>query len=148
MNTVSPRFGHPNPELSDRAACPSPGGVVGEGPHSLTATPSAVPVHAMEDVMAERMRAIIRFGHTLEQDAVAPPQRLPELMRRKVVLAIEDLTMRPAADSAEESDRLHRTRIARARREIVQACAMGLAAIDRVDAELAALGAAASGNQP
>jgi hypothetical protein len=95
-----------------------------------------VPVGALELVMAERIRAIEKFGHTPEADRGARVEVLPARMRNMCVRAYEDLTMhRPAFDPA----RLHRERQKKMRhavKELVQACALGLAAIDRITYEL------------
>lgn len=133
-------FGHPNPDLP-----PSPGGdfsrpVCCQGQTTQPDTPATfagVPVAAMEAVMAERTRQITRFGHTPQDDLTHRLEVLPARMRAMVHRAYEDCTMyRPYALEAERlADR--RLRITMARKRMVQACALGLAAIDRIDAEIA-----------
>lgn len=104
---------------------------------------AGVPVAAMEDVMAERSRQIIGYGHTPEDDLTLRLEVLPARMRAMAMHAYEDCTMfRPYTLTAEcLADK--RQRIAMARKRMVQATALGLAAIDRIDAELAAMDAAA-----
>lgn len=123
--------GTPQPELplsgAPDAPAPadagtSPGytnGPASAGPfHGCT----GVPVRAMEAVLAERMRAILDFGHTPEKDLQLPLVWLPQEARNYLIDAIDEARRGP-------------DRRAIARRKLIKAGALLLAAIDRLDAE-------------
>jgi len=83
---------------------------------------AGVPVRAMEDVLAERMRVILDFGHTPEKDLQLPLAWLPQEARNYLTDAIDEAHRGP-------------DRHAIARRKLIKAGALLLAAIDRLDAE-------------
>lgn len=85
--------------------------------------PPAVPVGAMEDVMAMREEQILKFGHTPARDALRPVHYLPKQARGYLDHAIDELTIGPEGWEA------------RARKRLIRAAAMILAAIDRLDAD-------------
>lgn len=87
------------------------------------ATGAFVPVAAIEDVLAERHRQIAKFGHTPERDAALPLKQLPREAARFLNMAIEDC-------------QFHREdwRTA-ARKHLIRAAAMILAAMDRIALE-------------
>ncbi|MEZ5688722.1 MAG: hypothetical protein R3E21_08085 [Caenibius sp.] len=85
--------------------------------------PTAVPVGAMEDVMTMREEQIVKFGHTPEQDAMLPAHYLPKQARGYLEHAIDELTIGPEGWEA------------RARKRLIRAAALILAAIDRLDAD-------------
>lgn len=94
---------------------------------------AGVPVKAMEDVMAERTRQIVEFGHTAEADRETPlwaHREFTELGRRSFMRMIAD-----HLSSAIEYASFGRGKHARARRYLVMTAALCLAAIDRIDAE-------------
>ena len=99
------------------------------------ATGAFVPVAAIEDVLAERApaawtavlderrRQIAKFGHTPQSDAALPLKQLPREAARFVNMAIEDCQFQRAD---------WRTA---ARKHLIRAGAMILAAMDRIEAE-------------
>ena len=104
--------------------------VEGPIPPSTAANPAVyaepvewVPVASMEAVLAERIRQIARFGHTPESDAALPLRQLPREAARFLNAAIEDVQFH------REGWRQH------ARRHLIRAAAMILAAMDRIEAE-------------
>ena len=89
-------------------------------PHSKSAP---VPVAAMEAVMAQRMRQILDFGHTAEQDGRLPPCHLPKQARAYLEGAIDEiLWARPGW-------------INRAHLKLTKAGALLLASVDRLEQE-------------
>jgi len=78
-------------------------------------------------VLAERQRQVTRYGHTAEADDAAPRQHLMRLGHVFLLDAADLLSRRP--------DRAELTRV---RRKAVQAAALCLAEIERIDRELAA----------
>ncbi len=82
-----------------------------------------VPVAALEAVLAERMRQIHTFGHTPQADAELPLKQLPRAAQRFLTAAIEDCQFQ-RGDWRKA-----------ARKHLIRAAAMILAAIDRVEAE-------------
>jgi Na+/phosphate symporter len=82
-----------------------------------------VPVTAIEDVMAERTRQIVKFGHTLERDR---EQKLMPMVKQVVRLLSGAI------------DYVHFHKLELARRYLVRTAAMCLACIDWIDAELEA----------
>lgn len=89
-------------------------------PPSIPHVPAGVPVRAMEDILALRMRQIIDHGHTAERDRDKPIQALPIAAGQEI---------RGAIDYCQ----FHRNELAR--RYLVRAGALILAAIDRLDME-------------
>ena len=77
---------------------------------------AGVPVRAMEDVLAERMRVILDFGHTPEKDLQLPLAWLPQEARNYLTDAIDEAHRGP-------------DRHAIARRKLIKAGALLLAAI-------------------
>lgn len=82
-----------------------------------------LPVAAMEAVLAERMRQIHDFGHTPQSDAELPLKQLPRAAQRFLTEAIEDCHFQ-RGDWRKA-----------ARKHLVRAGAMILAALDRIEAE-------------
>ncbi|KPH62307.1 hypothetical protein [Novosphingobium sp. ST904] len=78
-------------------------------------------------VLAERQRQITRYGHTADADDAAPRQHLLRLGHVFLLDAADLLSRRP--NPAE---------LTRVRRKAVQAAALCLAEIERIDRELAA----------
>ena len=84
--------------------------------------PPAVPLGALEDIMSMREEQIVKFGHTPEQDAMLPAHYLPKEARAYLDHAIDELMIGPEGWEA------------RARKRLIRAAALILAAIDRLDA--------------
>lgn len=80
-----------------------------------------VPVRAVEDVLALRMRQIHEFGHTLEADRAAPLSHLPKEALATLRAVIEDIQF--------NKPRAHM------RRHALKAAAFLLAFVDRLDAD-------------
>lgn len=90
---------------------------------------------AMEDVMAERMRQVLKFGHSAQQDLETPlwqHREFTELGRRSFMRMLAD-----HLSSAIEYASFGRGKYDLARRYLVKTAALCLAAIDRIDAETA-----------
>lgn len=84
---------------------------------------AAVPVAAMEAVMAQRTRQIADYGHTPEQDAQLPVCHLPKQARAYLEGAIDELLWkRPGW-------------LNRASLKLTKAGALTLAALDRLELE-------------
>lgn len=83
---------------------------------------------ALSDVLAERLAQVHHRGHTSEADGEHPPQRLLDLTFTYA---------RIAADRATPGDKQHLTG---ARKKAVQAAALALAAVERLDREIDAAG--------
>ncbi len=116
-----PLSGAPDaPALADAGA--SPGYTKGPASAGTFHGNTGVPVRAMEDVLTERMRAIHDFGHTPEKDLQLPLAWLPREARNYLTDAIDEA--RRGSD-----------RHAIARRKLLKAGSLLLAAIDRLDAE-------------
>ena len=95
-----------------------------EGPSSVERSRDApVEGRAIEAVLAERTRQIAKFGHTPESDAALPLKQLPREAARFLTAAIEDVQYQ------RDAWRNH------ARRHLIRAAAMILAAMDRIEAE-------------
>lgn len=95
------------------------------GPAPAPSTPCVpmpfVPVRAVEDVLALRMRQIHEFGHTLEADRAAPLSHLPKEALATLRAVIEDIHF--------NKPRAHM------RRHALKAAAFLLAFVDRLDAD-------------
>lgn len=78
-------------------------------------------------VLAERQRQVTRYGHTAEADDAAPRQHLLRLGHIFLLDAADLLSRRPSAAD-----------LTRVRRKAIQAAALCLAEIERIDRELAA----------
>ncbi len=94
--------------------------------HDPPHTASAVPVAAMEAVMAERFRQMRDFGHDAAADDALPPAALARAAHVRL-LDTADLV----------SGRASAAELQRARRKCIQAASLCLAQIDRIDRALA-----------
>lgn len=83
----------------------------------------AIESRALADVLAERMRQIEQFSHSPATDGAQPVHRLPQLAADYA---------RIASDRAQPGNRQD---LRGARKKAVQAAALALAAIDRIDTE-------------
>lgn len=101
---------------------------------TLHAHPTAHPIahhadnplasRALADVLAERLAQVHQRGHTSAADGAHPPERLLDLTFTYA---------RIAADRAQPGTRQH---LAGARKKAVQAAALAIAAVERLDAEI------------
>lgn len=78
-------------------------------------------------VIAERERQVTRYGHSAEADDAAPRQHLLRLGHVFLLDAADLLSRRPGP-----------AELTRVRRKAIQAAALCLAEIERIDRELAA----------
>lgn len=102
------------------SACPAPAlPAVAERSEAEPAKFNAIPVRAMEDVMAKRAEQIRKYGHTVDADAKLPLRHFTQQLRRGVVAIEEDVQFRVDCD------------LLRAR--VVRHAALCLALIDRLD---------------
>ena len=86
---------------------------------------AVLPSAAIEDIVAMRLRQIVSFGHSPEQDDQLPLITLPN-QARSYVCDAQDIMMRK-----------ERRFLTQARAKLVRAGAMIIAAIDRIDREIA-----------
>lgn len=80
----------------------------------------------VQAIVAERIAQIARHGHDAAHDRSGSAERLPRVAKDYLQGAIDQI-----ACAAETRN------LVAARRNVVRACAVGLAAIDRIDAEIA-----------
>ena len=88
-----------------------------------SSVPALIPVRGLQDVIALRLRQISEFGHTPARDLERPIDALPKAAQ--VTLAKAEL------QGGREYAQFGKPEIAR--RYLVKACALILAAIDRID---------------
>lgn len=87
----------------------------------LTPLPASV-----RDVLAERFQQVTRYGHTGQADDESPRGHLPRTAHVFLVDACDIVSRKP-----------NQAQLQRARRKTIQAAALCLAEIERIDRELA-----------
>lgn len=104
-------------------------------PGTAAALPMFAPQGSLAAVVKRRLQQVEELGHTPMADAKLRLDQLPRMALHEAQLAVEDLTSNARCETPEEAERLRAQLRRAARKKLVDMCALGLAAIDRLDME-------------